>query len=148
MRTDINFYVSTPEDDLGYLIWQLTMQWQRQSNKVLSTVGLTYKQYVIMGAVAWLERSCKEVTQKDIAELIKVDSILVSKVLKKLQEIGFIERKEHPIDTRAKCVFLTEKGIKKLQQAIDMKRPANNVFIKKLTDRSGFLQQLQQIVGE
>lgn len=148
MTTDIDFYVSTPEEDLGYLIWQLTMQWQRQSTKVLGSVGLTHKQYVIMGALAWLARSHKEVTQKDIAQLINVDNILVSKVLRKLQEQEFIERREHPVDTRAKCVFLTEKGAQKLQQAIDLKRPTNDVFIEKLTDRAGFLQQLQQIVSK
>ncbi len=148
MATDINFYVSAPEEDLGYLIWQLTMQWQRQSNKVLAAVGLTHKQYVIMGALAWLARSHDEVTQKDIATLIKVDGILVSKVLRKLQDQEFIMRREHPVDTRAKCVFLTEKGAKKLQQAIDVKRPSNDILIEKLTDKDSFLRQLQRIVSD
>ncbi len=146
MNTDIEFYVSTPTDDLGYLIWQLTMQWQRQSNKVLGEVGLTHTQYVIMGGLAWLSRSSEQVTQKDIANLIKMDTILVSKVLKKLQQQGVITRQEHPIDARAKCVFLTEKGTEKLQQAINVKRPTNDVFIEKLTNKAEFIRQLQQIV--
>ncbi len=144
IKHKINFHFSTPDEDLGYLLWQATMQWQRKSNKVLSEVGLTQTQYVILGALAWLAQFSDNVTQKDIADYLRVDRMMTSKILRKLQADGLIERKEHSIDTRAKCVFLTDQGVETIQKALDIKTQANEVIFGNLTDREGLLQQLKQ----
>ena len=43
---------------------------------------------------------------------------MVSKVLRTLEDKGFITRKEHETDTRAKVIRLTPNGKKVLQKAI------------------------------
>ncbi len=148
MNDKINFHFSTPEEDLGYKLWQATMQWQRQSNKVLGEIGLTQTQYVILGALAWLSQSSENVTQKDIADYIRVDRMVVSKVLRKLQNSGLIERMEHATDTRAKCVSLTHRGAKTIQKALDIKTQANQEIFGNLTDKEALLQQLKLFIGQ
>jgi len=144
----IDFHFETPNENLGYLLWQTTMQWQRKMNRALSEVGLTHTQFVILIALAWLLRSSKNVTQKEIAEHSKTDRMMVSKILRTLQKNGLLERIEHETDTRAKCVFLTEKGIEILQEAIQVKTQANEQFFSNLTDKKQFSEQLKQLIEE
>lgn len=146
MNKKINFHFETPDENLGYLLWQTTMQWQRQMNRALDEVGLTHTQFVILIALAWLSCSSKNVTQKEIADHSKTDRMMVSKILRTLQKNELIERKEHETDTRAKCVFLTDKGAETLQRAIEIKTQANELFFSNLNDKKQFAEQLKRVI--
>lgn len=146
MKNTINFNFENPNENLGYLLWQTTMLWQRQMNRALDEIGLTHTQFVILMALAWLLKTSEEVTQKEIADHSNTDRMMVSKILRTLQKNKLIERKEHKTDTRAKCVFLTQTGIEVLQKAIDIKTAANNLFFSKLTYKKQFAQQLKLII--
>lgn len=60
---------------------------------------------------------------------------MVSKVLRTLQEKGFITRQEHKIDTRAKTIRLTTKGEIVLQKAIIAVENADLDFFATLDDK-------------
>lgn len=145
MDKKISFHFERPEENMGYLLWQATMQWQKQMNRALDEINLTHTQFVIMAALGWLLKSSENVTQKDIADHSNTDRMMVSKILRTLQKNGLIERKEHETDTRAKCVFLTTKGINTLQKAIDIKNQANGCFFDKLSDKQRFGNELRNI---
>jgi len=72
--------------------------------------------------------------------------MMVSKLLRTLEKKGFIERKEHKTDTRAKCVFLTSKGINTFEKAFKITSAANRDFLSKLSDKNMFIRELQGIV--
>lgn len=146
MTKKINFNFEAPDENLGYLLWQTTMLWQRQMNRALDKVNLTHTQFVILIALAWLSRSSENVTQKEIADHSNTDRMMVSKVLRTLQKNGLIERKEHQTDTRAKCVFLTDKGAEILQKAIEIKTNANELFFKNIYDKHQFSMALRKII--
>lgn len=146
MDKTIKFQFENPNENLGYLLWQTTMQWQRQMNRALSEVGLTHTQFVILIALAWLLRSTENVTQKEIADHSQTDRMMVSKILRTLQKNGLIDRKEHETDTRAKCVFLTDKGVEILQEAISVKTDANEQFFKNLSDKQQFAEELKRMI--
>ncbi len=148
MNQKINFHFSTPDENLGYLLWQTTMQWQRQMNRALDEIGLTHTQFVILIALAWLSRNAENVTQKEIADHSKTDRMMVSKILRKLQENKLIERKEHKTDTRAKCVFLTEKGTEILQKAIEIKTKANDRFFENVKEEKKELTKILKLLIE
>lgn len=146
MKKKINFNFESPDENLGYLLWQTTMQWQKQMNRALEKVDLTHTQFVILMALAWLSRDNKNVTQKEIADHSKTDRMMVSKILRTLQKKEIIERREHETDTRAKCVFLTEKGVRILQEAIKIKSEANELFFNKLKNKQKFALQLKEMI--
>lgn len=147
MTQPIDFQFETPEDNLGYLLWQTTMQWQRQMNRALDSVGLTHTQFVILIALAWLSRDDEQVTQKAIAEHSNTDRMMVSKILRHLQKNGLIERQEHATDTRAKCVFLTDKGAETLQRAITIKNTANDQFFSQLSEQKALTKALRELIA-
>jgi len=118
MSKEIDFHFKSPEDSPGYLLGQLTMLWQRKIKKVLDPLDLTQTQFVLLAAVSWLSKNSDSVTQIDIAIQSNSDKMMVSKVLRTLQDKGFITRQEHNTDTRAKTITLTSSGASVLQKAL------------------------------
>lgn len=146
MDKEIKFNFKSPEENLGYLLWQTTMSWQKQMNRALQQVNLTHTQFVIMASLAKLLKHSKQVTQKEIADYSNTDRMMVSKVLRTLQKNELILRKEHPTDTRAKCVFFTEKGKMVLKKAIVIKLQANDSFFSQLSDPEKFAEELRRMM--
>jgi len=118
MSKKIEFHFKKPEDSPGYLLGQLTMLWQRRLKRVLDPLDLTHTQFALLCALAWLSGESDTVTQIDIAIQSNADRMMVSKVLRTLEDKKFITRHEHPTDTRAKTIRLTTTGEMLLQKAI------------------------------
>jgi DNA-binding MarR family transcriptional regulator len=118
MPKKIEFHFKSPEESPGYLLGQLTMLWQRKQKKVLDPLDLTHTQFVLLAALGWLSRTNDNVSQVDIAKQSNADRMMVSKVLRTLEEKGFITRQEHETDTRAKVIRLTRSGEVVLQKAL------------------------------
>jgi len=118
MAKKIEFKFKSPNESPGYLLGHLTMLWQRKTKKVLDPLNLTQTQFVLLAALGWLSRENDNVTQVDIANQSNADRMMVSKVLRTLEEKKFISRQEHQTDTRAKVIKLTDEGAKVLQKAL------------------------------
>jgi DNA-binding MarR family transcriptional regulator len=118
MPKEIIFQFKSPNDSPGYLLGQVTLLWQRKQKKVLDPLDLTQTQFALLCALAWLSNSTKIVTQIDIANQTNFDRMMVSKVLRTLEDKQFVTRQEHETDTRAKTIQLTKSGEKVLQKAI------------------------------
>lgn len=114
----IEFKFKSPNESPGYLLGQVTLLWQRKHKKVLDPLNLTQTQFVLLTALGWLSRENDNVTQVDIANQGNADRMMVSKVLRTLEDKKFISRQEHPSDTRAKVIKLTNEGAKVLQKAL------------------------------
>lgn len=118
MPEKIEFHFKSPNDSPGYLLGQLTMLWQRKQKKVLDPLDLTQTQFTMLCALAWLSKNSKNVTQIDIANQTNFDRMMVSKVLRTLEDKKFVTRQEHETDTRAKTIRLTNIGATVLQKAL------------------------------
>ncbi|MET3878019.1 MarR family transcriptional regulator [Chitinophaga sp. OAE865] len=150
MAKEIKFRFKSPNDSPGYLLGQVTMLWQRKQKKVLDPLDLTQTQFALLAALGWLSKKNKAVTQVDIANQSNADRMMVSKVLRTLEEKGFITRQEHETDTRAKTIRLTSDGGAVLQKALieiekadldffaalDTRLPAFNKNMVTLIDRN------------
>ena len=147
MSEEIEFQFKSPGDSPGYLLGQLTTLWQRRIKKVLDPLNLTQTQFVLMTALAWLSKTNEAVTQVEIAEQSNADRMMVSKVLRTLEEKKFISRHEHPTDTRAKVIKLTTDGANVLQKALTAVEQADMGFFSPLgNDLSGFNQNMSNLI--
>lgn len=59
-------------------------------------------------------------TQHDLVELFKVSGAYIAKLLRKFEDNGYIARKEDPENRRKKLVKLTDEGIKKTDELIEV----------------------------
>ncbi|MCB0601151.1 MAG: MarR family transcriptional regulator [Saprospiraceae bacterium] len=149
MSKPVTFQFDRPEDSPGYVLWQLTMAWQRQIKHALDPLDLTHTQFVLMAALAWLSRQQEAVTQIDIANHSQTDRMMVSKVLRTLEAKDLLSREEHATDTRAKVVTLTAAGKQRIQEAVKVVEATDAGFFSGLGEQlspflSGMLQLLQR----
>lgn len=149
MPDKIEFHFKKPEDSPGYLLGQLTMLWQRKLKRVLDPLDLTHTQFALLCALAWLSRESDQVTQVDIANQSNTDRMMVSKVLRTLEEKNFITRHEHPTDTRAKTIRLTPDGERVLQKAIICVETVDLDFFNDLgADLSSFNSNMAALIEQ
>jgi DNA-binding MarR family transcriptional regulator len=147
MPKKIEFHFKSPNDSPGYLLGQVTMLWQRKLKKVLDPLDLTHTQFALLAALGWLSKESNAVTQVDIATQGNVDRMMVSKVLRTLEEKGFITRQEHETDTRAKIIRLTNDGELVLQKAIIEVENADLTFFDTLkTILPSFNKNMVQLI--
>ena len=62
----------------------------------------------------------KKTTQKELVELFKVSEGYTAKLLRKFENQGYIARKEDPENRRKKLVKMTDDGIKKTDEIIEV----------------------------
>lgn len=127
-----SFSVEKPEDSTGFLLWQVTNLWQREIRKVLEPYDITHSQFVLLTSIHWLSIHEQEVTQILLSNHTKIDPMTTSTVLRTLQSKKFIKRQEHPTDSRAKTVALTDKGLKTAKQAVTAVEKFDKDFFSKL----------------
>jgi len=143
----IDFHFEKPEDNTGYLLWQTTMIWQREMNRVLDKIDLTHTQFVILASLGWLSQNQSGISQKDIADNSNTDRMMVSKILRTLQQKEFIKRRENEKDTRSKLVSLTEQGIIKLQEALKQVEITDNKFFLEIEKEKNFNDSLLKLIS-
>jgi DNA-binding MarR family transcriptional regulator len=111
---------SVPEESAGFLVWQITRMWQEQVTEALIEIELTHIQFVVLAGVGWLTKDKLLVTQAQLAEFYEVDVMSISQVSRKLEDKQLIQRREHPSDTRAKVLSLTDSGETVLKLALEI----------------------------
>lgn len=98
--------VSNGIDRLGFLIHDAARLMRKRFEVRGSEFGLSSAQWRL------LVRLVKETsaTQARLAELLEIEPISVSRLLDRMEEGGWVERKQHATDRRVRMVFPTEKG--------------------------------------
>jgi DNA-binding MarR family transcriptional regulator len=104
------------KDSSGFLLWQVTNLWQRET-KALSPFDSTHSQFVILANTHWLSIQ-KTSYSNHLSQHTKIDPMTTSQVLRALQKKEFIRRKEHITDTRAKTIEITKHGKKRLKKLL------------------------------
>ena len=91
------------ESTLGFLIYDISRLMRSSIMNSLGDLGLTEAQW---RAVAHLTRmeGCR---QTDLARALQIRPITLARVIDRLQESGFVERRQHATDRRAVTLHLT-----------------------------------------
>jgi len=120
-----------PEQSPGFLLWQVSTKWRREIEAALATLNLTHPQFVLLASLGWLTRH-NTVTQIELARHCNTDVNMTSKVLRSLEQKGYIERHRREGDERSKLPKLTEKGAKLVKHAIPIVEKVDEDFFGKL----------------
>lgn len=146
--TNLPFGFDRPEDSPGFLLWQVTMVWQRKIKKVLEEYDIAHAQFVIMATLLWFEAHHFDTTQISIVNWSKLDKMTVSKSLKKLVLFGLVNRIEHETDTRAKSISLTNKGRELVYKLVPIIEKIDSEFFGKVSvpDHRSLVQILRKLI--
>ena len=103
-------YPQGPAASLGFLLWHLTLAWQRAVTAVLEPLGLTHVQFVLLACTWWLSRQGQVPNQLQLARQAGTDVKMTSQVVRRLEAKGLLDRQVDPGDSRARRLRLTAKG--------------------------------------
>ncbi len=141
-----HFVKNTPSESTGFLLWKTTNLWQREIKRTLKKYDLTHTQFVVLASSYWLSQKNNNLTQVEIAEFIEIDKMMNSNVIRKLIEKKLLNRTEHKIDTRAKVIKLTEKGITTLKKAMVEVEKFDELFFGQISNKKLFNSELETIL--
>jgi DNA-binding MarR family transcriptional regulator len=117
------------EEALGYLINDTGRMIQRAFAERARAVGTHAQWRVLVGL-----RRYPGVRQSQLADLFDVEPISVSRMIDRLQEGGFVERRADPQDRRAWLLYLTPKAdpiIERIRVVVDHLNDAMLVDLSK-----------------
>ncbi|CAG4900989.1 MarR family winged helix-turn-helix transcriptional regulator [Paraburkholderia gardini] len=96
----------TLDEQLCFALYSTSLAMTKAYKPILEKLGLTYPQYLTM-LVLW---ESDNITVKDIASRLNLDSATVTPLLKRLETQGYIERARGVSDERLVYIRLTKAG--------------------------------------
>jgi DNA-binding MarR family transcriptional regulator len=108
----------TEHPTVGYLLWRLTTKLRAAIDRALAPLRLTHAQYTLLASLYGFTRAGARPSQRELADWTGLEPIFVSKLARALEQAGLIERGEHPADTRAVQLRLTDRGAEVAERAI------------------------------
>ena len=109
---------SDPENNAGFVMWQVSMLWQRKLKGELDKLEITHAQFLLLAALDYQSTQKKIVSQQDLATHCRIDKMMTSKILNIMQKKGLITRRKNKMDTRSKTLMLSEEGERILKAAL------------------------------
>ncbi len=147
-RDNIPTKFERPDESPGFMLWQATNLWQRRMRSALKESNLTHVQFVLLASTIWLKNHEMEPTQVAISRFAHADVMMVSQVLRSLEEKGFILRLQDSVDTRAHIISPTEKGEKLIDKAIKIVEETDIAFFSILDNNIGeFTEMLRKLIS-
>lgn len=101
-------------DFLCFAVYSANLAFGRAYWPILDRLGLTYTQYVTLVALS----EGDEQTVGDLGEKLFLESNTLTPILKKLESLGYVDRRRDPADERQVRVKLTPAG-RKLREQVE-----------------------------
>jgi DNA-binding MarR family transcriptional regulator len=134
-----------PDDSPGFLLWHVTLRWQRDITAALAPLDLTHVQFVLLATTWWLNSHGEDPNQLTLARQAGTDVKMTSQVLRKLESKGLIRRDVDTTDTRAKRLHVTDRGATLAAQAIAAVESADARFFRPIPDPAALLAMLRPL---
>jgi DNA-binding MarR family transcriptional regulator len=138
-----------PGDSPGFLLWRVSLRWQRLMTATLRPFDLTHVQFVLLASLWWLtEKAGEQPNQRRLAQFAETDPMMTSQVLRTLETKGLVERSADPIDSRARRLAVTSVGSTLAGRALQAVEAADRRFFAETTGRGSILEQLRLLAGQ
>jgi DNA-binding MarR family transcriptional regulator len=141
----VTHFPEGPATSPGFLLWRLTLAWQRAISAALAPLGLTHVQFVLLACTWWLAEQGQVPNQLELARLAGTDVKMTSQVVRKLETKALVRREVDPADTRARRLRLTAEGAALARRAITAVEDADAQFFA--GERRTITPALQQLAS-
>ena len=95
-----------PLHSFGFLLRDTSDRYVKRFEERASVLGLTLPQSKVLIYLADREG----ISQVQLAELIALEPMTLVRALDHLESVGLVERRNHPVDRRARRLYLKAKG--------------------------------------
>jgi MarR family transcriptional regulator, transcriptional regulator for hemolysin len=134
------------ERSFGYLVHDVARLFARRfSQRALLFVGLTRSQCRILSYLARHEG----INQAGLAELLEIKPMTLVRQIDRLEQEGWVERRPHPTDRRARRLMLTDKARPLLARILELSSEVRREAFARLSDEEGrhLVELLRRVHG-
>jgi DNA-binding MarR family transcriptional regulator len=119
MRHDV---ASPPSDQrFGFVLHDVARLLRKRFEQRARSLGLTRAQWQLLAALHHHEG----INQSGLADVLELEAITVARLIDRMEEAGWVERRPDPLDRRAHRMFMTERAgqvISRMQEIGDLVR--------------------------
>ncbi len=93
-----------PDRNLGSLLHDVARLMRKRFEQNARDLGLTRSTCAVLAHLARNEG----IQQSALADILEIEPITLTRLLDRLEEMGLVERRQHPIDRRIRLLCLTD----------------------------------------
>jgi DNA-binding MarR family transcriptional regulator len=131
-----------PWSNPGFLLWRVTLRWQRAVAAALRPLDLTHPQFVVLASVWWLGREGEPPSQRQLADHTGMDAMTTSQVARALEAKGLIARAADPHDSRVRRLSATAAGTALAGRAVEAVEAVDRAHFAPAPDRAALVRAL------
>jgi MarR family transcriptional regulator for hemolysin len=133
------------ERSFGYVLFETSRLMTRRFEQQARRLSLTRAQCHVLVLLARHEG----VNQARLAELLDLEPISLARLLDRMEQAGWVERRADPADRRARLLYMTEKAKPVFDSILEVAAEVRAEALDGLTqpDRDRLLSLLQQVRG-
>ena len=136
-----------PDESPGFLLWHVTLRWQRDMAAALAPLDLTHVQFVLLASTWWLNSQGQQPNQLAVARQAGTDVKMTSQVLRTLEAKGLIRRDVDAADTRARLLRVTDRGADLAVRTIATVEAADEAFFSATPDSAALVALLRPLAA-
>ncbi|SIQ45892.1 transcriptional regulator, MarR family [Rhizobium sp. RU33A] len=131
------------DKQLCFALYGAAHAFTRAYKPLLTPLGLTYPQYVVMMAL-WEE---DDISVKALGEKVGLDSGTLSPLLKRLEQIDYVSRRRDAADERVVFITLTEEGRALKTRALEVFSTIGNQIGCDISEIESLRDSLKRLKG-
>ncbi len=133
----------SPERKFGYVLSESARLLRRVFNGRAQTSGLTLAQWRALSRIAHNEG----LNQVSLADMLEIQPITVARLVDRLEQSGWVERRPDPSDRRAQRLFLTVQATPLMEQLWGFSDEVAQIALEDLSqdDREKFIEMLVKV---
>ncbi|HEY5234994.1 MAG TPA: MarR family winged helix-turn-helix transcriptional regulator [Rhabdochlamydiaceae bacterium] len=132
------------EENLGFLLWQVSTLWSSSTAAALKQFGLTHPHFVILATIDWL--TGKGASQEQIGRHTVLDPKPTAHLLRSLQVKGLVEPSD-TTDEKNRFPLLTNAGKEMLAKVLPVIESADAAFFASLEQTNSKMVTALQILA-
>lgn len=132
-------------DNAGYLIHEADRLLNREYDRRMRDLGLTRAQWWVLAQLYFNEG----ITQSELAEVLGMSKAALGGLLDRLEANGWLERRAHRDDRRAKCLYRTRKveALLARMRRVALKMTADMLAGLRREERADLQHLLRKVIG-
>ena len=105
-----------PERSFGFLLHDIARLLRKKFDQRARALGLSRAQWQVLVHLSRHEG----VNQSGLAEILEVENITLGRLVDRMAEAGWVERRPDPADRRARLLYMTERVAPVMQQMFEL----------------------------
>ena len=105
-----------PERSFGFLLHDIARLMRKKFDQRARALGLSRAQWQVLVHLSRHEG----VNQSGLAEILEVENITLGRLVDRMAEAGWVERRPDPADRRARLLYMTQRVAPVMQQMFEL----------------------------